>query len=570
MQPEKDSVEIPCNQRKEVFFLTIEKYNLFSEPWIPVRDTDKNNTSRRKFASLREVLVSGEKYELVNVRDDFSMYQTEMLACLVQAAFLPRDNDELLKRIQTPMEGFEYDRAVSMVSDNFDMSWFDLLHDKYPFMQHRDIPKKNPDKAEDAPVNKIIPEYATRKFHFNNPNSITHVCPSCAATALFIRGNYAYGGGAKHKMPFRKGAISTYIYDGDLRKAIWKNVLPASHPLVSDIREICTDREPVWVKPPYEETVYVHTMGLLRGEFWIPDPLYLDWEQGRLRCSVCGMETGLAAVGAHVGVSLYEKVVGTWISPFSPYIDKYYRYAQDLESKKKMRKPGRKTGTRRKKPEVQFTVVKMEKHLPFWSFLNSVFPPDEAGKWSASVKNYLDLAVELGDKSIQLSIGGYAYNDVKEPNIKQRRHEIIPILSPAKDLDKMRTVVALGMEIAKILENKAFGVAKYLEGEKYVNKYKDNKGFIFKCLSDFYNSTEFTMYRWINEFPAVASNGEKTEFLFSVAKTLTREAEKTFRKFTCHLAGLKAEKTVCMTENALRKELARIRLRYAAVKENNC
>ena len=97
------------------------EYNLLIEKWMPVEKSQK--------ISLKQLLCKNQQHSLALDRDDMELACLQMLICIVQVIFTPKDLNDLKDSYNNPMKEEDYDKSISEFKD-----WFDLLHPQYPFM----------------------------------------------------------------------------------------------------------------------------------------------------------------------------------------------------------------------------------------------------------------------------------------------------------------------------------------------------------------------------------------------------------------------------------------------------
>ena len=73
------------------------EYNLLTEKWIPVQNNQK--------ITLRTLLCSQGKYSLALNRDDMELACLQMIVCMVQVIFMPKDFNQLEAFYNNPMDG---------------------------------------------------------------------------------------------------------------------------------------------------------------------------------------------------------------------------------------------------------------------------------------------------------------------------------------------------------------------------------------------------------------------------------------------------------------------------------
>lgn len=400
--------------------------NLLNDPWIPAR-----KGSDFKQITYKELLCSEQsKLQVALPRDDLELACIQMLAALTQVIFMPADKKGLRVRIKTPLTEQEYDAGSKKYEE-----WFDLDHPKWPFMQVLKTGTSDP-----TPVQKLFPGLPAGANHafFNETDECKKVCPSCAAIGLFNLCTHTPNMSGKHKGGLRGNApISTMVYDGFLRRMIWKNVL--SKEVVEQIFVGTRVEAPVWVNPIKEGgKISATSIGIVRGLFWAPILVRLQSKQEIITCDCCGLPSSVAIEDFLLGSDFKFEIQGLWPHPYSP---------RQLNLQKK-------TKEGKEKPEE--SVVSFRTTAPAWTqFSELLFQSAKTDKRegyipAAVVRQYYDL---FSDQPLHLIVGGYRN---KQAAILQRRHELYSV--PAgwnEDLrDRIDEAVNIGLDCRKLLVDK--------------------------------------------------------------------------------------------------------------------
>jgi CRISPR system Cascade subunit CasA len=400
--------------------------NLLIDPWIPIR-----KGADFEPISFKELLCSEQPdLQVALPRDDLELACIQMLAALTQVIFMPKDKKELRGRVKTPLSEKEYEDGVEKYKE-----WFDLDHPKWPFMQVLETGTDEP-----TPIQKLFPGLPAGNNHafFNGTDECEKICPSCASIGLFNLCTHTPNLSGKHKGGLRGNApISTLIYDGNLRRMTWMNVLEkeAVDRLYLGERE----KTPVWVEPIQEgKQIFATSIGMTRGMFWAPILVRLQSKQADIICDCCGKSSEIEIHGFLLGSDFKFEVVGVWPHPFSP---------RQLNLQKENKKG---------KPKPEESVVSFRTTEPAWTqFSELLFQSQRTDKKegyipAAVVSQYYDL---YSDQNIHLVIGGYRN---KQAAILQRRHELYSMPAGWNDAfrDRIIEVVQLGLETEKILTDK--------------------------------------------------------------------------------------------------------------------
>jgi len=401
--------------------------NLLVVPFIPVRAEYGRGECR--LLTYRELLCeSGQNWQISLPRDDLELACLQLLVCMTQVMFLPNDDAELRARIAAPLVQDDFDTAIAPYAD-----WFDLDHPTQPFMQTRGVKA-----AEDTPIQKLLiglPEGNNHAF-FNDAGEVAHLSGALAAIALFNQASNcpSFGGGFKGSL--RGGApITTLVFDADLRRMVWRNVLIRARIAARQIDAPgpALDK-PVWVEPIAEKTVIQwNQIGLMRGLFWQPAHVELVKSEGVQPCDVLGGD-------AVAGYSGFRKekfnftVEGVWPHPHG---------AMNFTLKK---------GVLEQK-FASFTTT-----APAWTQLSEFVVQrsanDKGAREGSSPAAPIEQAAALDDTRLQILIGGYRTN---QASVLERRHELIGLAQGWQDSKQRLTkLVEIGKEAKKALRGKLY------------------------------------------------------------------------------------------------------------------
>lgn len=411
--------------------------NLLQDPWIPIRADDGAGAFR--LLTYRDLLCGpGQNGQISLPRDDLELACLQLLVCMTQVMFLPDDDAALRQRLAVPLTPAEFDASIAPFLD-----WFDLDHPTYPFMQTRGVKA-----AEPTPIQKLLiglPEGNNHAF-FNEAGEVGQVSGPVAAIALFNQASNcpSFGGGFKGSL--RGGApITTLVFDHDLRRMVWRNVLTRSR---VEERQIAApgpaQDQPTWVSPITEKsTIHWNQIGLMRGLFWQPAHVELVKASEALACDVLGGEAA-AGYSGFLKEKFNFTVEGVWPHPHG---------AMNLSLKKDVLE----------QRFASFTTT-----APAWTQLSEFVIPrglnDKNAKEGSSPAGPINQFAAMPDGSkLSILIGGYQTN---QASVLERRHELVSIASGWQD-DKSRlpALVNLGKEVKKTLYGKLM-----VASGGYVNK----------------------------------------------------------------------------------------------------
>ena len=283
--------------------------NLLIDKWIPVRLLD-GGTPRQ--ISLQELLCGTEKWELCLPRDDMELAAMQLLICITQALFTPKDKNELLIRIVKSITAEEYQAAPVEYGE-----WFCLDHPKWPFMQVRGVAAKDP-----TPMDKLLAGVtgATNSCFVNQAGLADGLCGGRAAIVLFNQASSAPSFGGGFKAGLRGSSPITTLAQGDhLCRTIWFNVLHAEELQVNfPWYEETASQKPNWVDPiKTGEKIPAQRIGVVRGLFWQPAHIELLSPVAAKSCICCG-QPATSVYKTFNKAKFSYTVEGTWPHPHSP------------------------------------------------------------------------------------------------------------------------------------------------------------------------------------------------------------------------------------------------------------
>jgi CRISPR system Cascade subunit CasA len=434
------------------------KMNLLINPWIPVR-----TGSEFKQITYKELLCSDQPELQVSLpRDDLELACIQMLAALTQVVFIPEDKPQLRARIKAPMSEDEFGKGVEEY-----LEWFDLEHPKWPFMQVLE-----PGTNEPTPIQKLFPGLPAGNNHafFNSTDECLIVCPSCASIGIFNLCTHTPNLSGKHKGGLRGNApISTTLYDSNIRKMVWLNVLEKN--IVEN--NYIGEQTPTWINPIKQGLkIPAGDIGLARGLFWTPLLIKLQTELCSINCACCGINSGVGIRGFLLGSDFMFEVIGLWPHPYSPRQLNIQKIGNNSK-----RKPDEST-------------ISFRNTEPAWTQFSEVLfdSPKNDNK-----PGYIPAAVvaQFNDmyKGVKahVLIGGYRN---KQAAILQRRHELYTL--PVGWNDDFRPliseIIAIGIQTEKILADKV--LFPFVKGDKK----KNEKGVGAKI-----NMTASTLYFQLSE-----------------------------------------------------------------------
>lgn len=447
--------------------------NLLTEAWIPVRPLPAGAPEK---ITLRRLFCEDEKWELSLPRDDMELAALQILICMAQVFFIPKDTEELKQRITAPLSSEAFEAGCAPYKE-----WFRLDHLDFPFMQVRGV------KAKDhTPMDKLLAGVtgATNSCFVNEPGLGACLCGGCAAIALFNQASCSpsFGGGFKSNLrdarwPGKdgKGGLSgspvTTLVQGDhLRQTIWLNVLDESHVDTELPWYRQTLRQaPTWVEPIKAGAIIpAQAIGLLRGLFWQPAHIELLSPDGEQSCSSCGFIEKRVYQGFNKAKFNYT-VTDMWPHPHGARI----------------------TTVKSGVPESKF--VSFTTTAPAWTQLSrfvvqrQVEGREEGQEPAAVVRQAQGLL-----RNLRLNVGGYRNN---QASILDRRHETIFLNDGWSNRSSVvHDLVGQACGYRDALNKALYVFAKGLKGTKGAAKVKGAGVSVHETAKEqFYRRTEDTV-----------------------------------------------------------------------------
>jgi CRISPR system Cascade subunit CasA len=418
--------------------------NLLTDQWIPVRPVAHSGPPEK--ISLRRLLCQEEKWEVCLPRDDMELAAVQLIVCLGQTLFTPKDAAELKQRVAKPLSEVEYD-AVFMKPY---CDWFRLDHPQFPFMQVRGLVA-----SDITPMDKLLAGLtgATNSCFVNEPGLGERLCGGCSAIALFNQASCtpSFGGGFKASL---RGStpITTLIQGTHLRQTLWLNVL--SEESLTEFLPTLTHEEtasskPTWAEPIRAgESIAVQRIGLLRGLLWQPAHVELLAANEAASCSCCGFWSGNTFTGFKKAKFNYN-LAGTWPHPHSPRI------------------------MSAKKGKIEEKFAAFTTAAPSWTQLSRFVVRQQMndtkteGQQPAAVVLQIQKLYGGESERLHLLVGGYRNN---QASVLERRHEVFTLNHGwDRNTHVIRDLVRQGLGYRDALVKALFVFANGLKDSKRSN-----------------------------------------------------------------------------------------------------
>lgn len=194
--------------------------NLLTDAWIPVR----KQAGTSEFIAPWQIPDPLQHYSgLVAPRPDFNGALIQFLIGLVQTAAPPDDKYAWLDAYdQPPSPEMLRERFLSLENA------FELGGTNARFMQDLTLTD-----GEAKPISALLIEapggntLKNNQDHFIKRDTVSGMCPRCAATALYTLQTNAPSGGVGHRVSLRGGGpLTTLVMGETLWQTVWLNVLP--------------------------------------------------------------------------------------------------------------------------------------------------------------------------------------------------------------------------------------------------------------------------------------------------------------------------------------------------------
>lgn len=291
--------------------------NLIRDRWIPIT-----------FQSGKQCMIA--PYEITGIegevpvfvqgaRSDFQGSYIQFLIGLMQMMCPPENEREWRKWFSNPPDGAELKARMEPFTHFFEMVSGDIR-----FMQDPRIKDKDP-----LPIGRLLMEMPGENAEKNNTDhflkrgTVSQICPSCAACALFTLQTNASFGGAGHRVGLRGGGpMSTLVKGRTLWELVWLNVLNSedfsqlgntslTHP--EDSFPWSVKGLDLAGKEVTPQDVHPNQM------FWgMPRRIFLNAHEKEGYCDLCGLKTQIMirSYSTEKGGIVYN---GGWKHTLSPY-----------------------------------------------------------------------------------------------------------------------------------------------------------------------------------------------------------------------------------------------------------
>ncbi|MAF96246.1 MAG: type I-E CRISPR-associated protein Cse1/CasA [Rhodospirillaceae bacterium] len=303
--------------------------NLIKDKWLPVRREDG---TVERIAPCQIAETDNPAIVIESGRPDFDGSLIQFLIGLLQTASAPENHDQWIEWLETPPSPVTLQTSFLQYIEAFNLDG-----EEPRFMQDFDeLEGSFNDISElliEAPGGNTLKQ---NRDHFIKRDSVRHLCPACAATALFCLQINAPSGGAGHRTSLRGGGPLTTLVKLDskgselketLWRIVWLNVfdndvavnLTGSHGKTNH-----TDMFP-WLVPTRtsESSGGIETTPENANPvqmYWnMPRRIRIDWNEASSgSCDLCE-ETSQKLVNQYVTKNYGINYEGAWQHPLSPH-----------------------------------------------------------------------------------------------------------------------------------------------------------------------------------------------------------------------------------------------------------
>nr|WP_321497762.1 type I-E CRISPR-associated protein Cse1/CasA [uncultured Methanolobus sp.] len=491
---------------------------MINEKWIWVNRQDGKKEQIAPW-EITDELDSNPIISLASPRPDFNGSLIQFLIGLVQTTMSPRNERDWRKYFINPPKPDELHVMFGEVSDAFNLDG-----ENERFMQDyehfEDIEKcKEVDISQlliDVPGGKTIEDNTD---HFIKRNTVSKMCFSCCAVALFTLQTNAPQGGRGYLTSLRGGGpLTTVILGDNLWQTIWLNIIPeVNFENLGDISKSSINEIFPWMG-------FTRTTGNKEMETSSMDvnPKQMYWGMPRRKrvdfkttkkgfCDVCGCKSD------QLVVSYFRKTYGndyngTWCHVLTPY---YLDGAELIP--KHLGKEGvlyrHWLGLVQNDSENGGIVSKVVDRL--WTKQNDI------------------LDFNILKSSPRLWAFGY---DFDKNNARCWYESIMPLFNVPENIksDYEHIVLQLVKTADIISENTRGCIKKALFKDKLIKgKDKPIKNFTFFIDSRFWHDTESDYYNVLSELiPMLETNSDTVNLKIQWVRSLSKVSEKLFDEYS--------------------------------------
>ncbi|HOO73422.1 MAG TPA: type I-E CRISPR-associated protein Cse1/CasA [Spirochaetota bacterium] len=294
--------------------------NLIKDPWLPVI---RNNGDEEKIA-ISQILDSYNTNPVIDIiapRPDFRNALFQLLIGIIQVALLPENEDEWLKKWDTPCSAAQCNDKILAYEDCFRID-----SDGPAFMQDFSLKEFKAEMLTNLFVELPSNEYFNKK----TPRCVN---PYWAAVTLYALQTFGPAGGRGHKTGLRGGGpVTTILWPEQVKdrqstlwQKLWVNILSNDYVpgLTGNHRKKNKADIFPWMKPTKNSRVkgnglYAEECHPFHMFFGMPRRIRLVFEIKDGTCDISG-EQGSTFVTSYKTYHSGNDYSGEWIHPLNPY-----------------------------------------------------------------------------------------------------------------------------------------------------------------------------------------------------------------------------------------------------------
>lgn len=487
--------------------------NLIDAPWVPVIREDGSHC---RIAPWQVSERANPVVELDAPRPDFQGGLYQFLIGLLQTCCAPEELDDWFSWYDEPPEPEQLKALMEQCTRAFELF---SEPGKPAFLQDLELVD-----GEIWPVESLLIEAPGDKTSRDNldffvkAGRVDHICPSCAAQALFTLQTNAPSGGAGHRVGLRGGGpLTTLVMPAHathtLWLKLWLNVLEKEAlPSRWYDEPVCNASVFPWLAPSRlsdknGRATLPDDVNELQAYWGMPRRIRLQQDLLVGQCDLCGDRSESLVTGFSTrnhGIN-YE---GPWTHPLTPYREDPKKEKPPLSLK------GQKDG------------------LNYRHWLGLAFRDEGNGDRAALV-----VSNHIGTRAIELQAGmlpqlwcfGFDLDNMKARGWCEHR---LPLFSvPPEQADLIKGVAQIMINCARALLPELRKQVK----SGWFRRPEDHKGDTSMIDQTFWQHTEAEFYRLLSDCAAHAELGRIDATLYRRwYNTLTNTAWQLFDHFTLH------------------------------------
>ena len=402
--------------------MSMKKFSLLEEPWIPVL-----REGRVEEVGLREALLQARtitRIETPSPLEEAALHRI-LLAVLHRALSGPRRPEDALDWWR---EGRFPEGPLTGYLDRFHDRFF-LFHPEAPFLQVADLPEDNP-----LPWSKLLPELASGNnptlFDHTTEESVPKATYAQAARALLVHQTFALGGllrrygvASAKDAPVARPAL--FLPTGEnLLQTLLLNLVPYSQ----------EEDAPIWEMPPLR---------------------FNDLEGSKTKWPTSGCTR--VYTWPSRGVRLLDEGDGVRFMAYGPGVEPLEAPYRDPMVAQRLDAKGNPVPLR------------LSAEKSFWRDFSAMLPR-QGGKVAATVEHADNLQGELEEEGLEgrilLRVVGQVSDQAKVLDVRREVYPLPPgLLSPRAE-ERLEKALKAAEELGRGLQSLALQVARAVMGER--------------------------------------------------------------------------------------------------------